>query len=284
MVSCKGRRAARISSVTSASSRSTSSTSAAAPCPSASSRRAVSGVRSRWDRSATRSRSAVSSSSIRSASRLRDSATAAISGGPATTARAAVSPPARSRLVRARSAAGRVTLRARRSVTATDAAIRRRATPASTAHASVTPSVMSAAGTRARSTTTSSVLITTGVNTSTPSSVVCEKACCRSRAKATASWLAGVVSPIRVPSGSRTLIRPSCPGTLAMAVSMAAGSVLDGQGRGQRSQALLSLGDGAVASDLADQHGEREGERGHQDRGDREGDEEEPAAHGRLPA
>ena len=170
-------------------------------------------------------------------------------------------------------------------MTATDAAIRRRATPASTAHASATPSVMSAAGTRARSTKTSSSLTTTGVNTSTPSSVVCEKACCRSRAKATASWLAGVVSPIRVPSGSRTLMPSFLPRRRSsMAVSMAAGVGAHGEDRGQRGQTLLSLGDGAVASHLADQHGQREGEGGHQDRGDREGDEEEPAAHGRLPA
>ena len=40
--------------------------------------------------------------------------------GPPTTARARGSPPARARLVRARSAAGRVTLRARRSVATTD--------------------------------------------------------------------------------------------------------------------------------------------------------------------
>ena len=104
--SCSGRRAARISSLTSASRRSTSSSSAAAPWPSASRRRAVSGVRSRCERSATRSRSAASSSSMRSARRLRASATSSISGGPPASARAVESPPASARLVRARSAAG----------------------------------------------------------------------------------------------------------------------------------------------------------------------------------
>ena len=77
------------------------------------------GVRSRWDRSATRSRSAARSSSMRSARRLSASATSAISGGPVTSARACDSPLARARLVRARSAAGRVTLRASRSVVTT---------------------------------------------------------------------------------------------------------------------------------------------------------------------
>ena len=50
---------------------------------SASRRSAVSGVRSRWDRSATTSRSAASSSPIRSASRLNAAADVPTSGGPA---------------------------------------------------------------------------------------------------------------------------------------------------------------------------------------------------------
>ena len=72
------------------------------------------------------------------------------------------SPPARARLVRARSAAGRVTLRASRSVATTATTRSTTATSASTSHDVATPSVASASGTCTRSTTTSPLPRITG--------------------------------------------------------------------------------------------------------------------------
>ena len=60
---------------------------------SASSRSAVTGVRSRWERSATTARSAASSSRIRSARPLSARASSLVSSVPRTRARAARSPP-----------------------------------------------------------------------------------------------------------------------------------------------------------------------------------------------
>ena len=71
-------------------------------------------------------------------------------------------PPASARLVRARSAAGRVTLRASRSVATTATTRSTTATSASTSHDVATPSVASASGTCTRSTTTSPLPSTTG--------------------------------------------------------------------------------------------------------------------------
>ena len=93
-----GCRALRITALTVCTSASTSaasrSRSAGSRTESTSMRSAVSGVRSRWDRSAAVSRSRASSASIRSASRLRPVPTARTSGGPPGRARASRSPAA----------------------------------------------------------------------------------------------------------------------------------------------------------------------------------------------
>ena len=97
------------------------------------------GVRRRWDRSATSSRSAASSSTMRSASRLRVSPTSTISGGPAGSTRASRSPAPSCSAVRASSATGRTTPRATRSAASTTTTSRARLSTASRIQADATP-------------------------------------------------------------------------------------------------------------------------------------------------
>ena len=111
-----GRRASRMIPLTVRSTALTSaisrSISASSRSDSASMRRAVSGVRSRWDRSATVSRSWASNSPMRAASLFSPAPARRTSGGPATVARADKSPAARRSEASASALMGRSTERA----------------------------------------------------------------------------------------------------------------------------------------------------------------------------
>ena len=114
---------------------------------STSSRSAVSGVRSRWARSAAPSRSAASSSPIRPASRLTAAPTSRTSGGPAGCTRAARSPVPSRWAVAASSVTGRVSERASRSATSSARSSRTTPRPPSTSQVRVTPARSTSAGT-----------------------------------------------------------------------------------------------------------------------------------------
>ena len=115
--------------------------------PSASSRSAVSGVRSRWDRSATDSRSASRSSSMRLAEGVDGPADVAHLR-PARRARRAPSgsPSDRRRAAAARAVTGRTVPRASRSATSTASSSRPAPSPTSTVTAGRTPLRSSASG------------------------------------------------------------------------------------------------------------------------------------------
>ena len=139
-----------------------------------SSRRAVTGVRSRCPRSATRSRSASSRSSIRSASALRAVASSTVSGGPPTLARA-VNSPSRSRwAVAATAVTGVVTRRASWRASRVAPTISSAPIVQIVVMAAGTPRLTCPLGTVAMTTSTPLVVVT-GTTASRPWSIVAVK-------------------------------------------------------------------------------------------------------------
>ena len=286
---CSGRRALWTSSEIAASSRSTSATSAVSPAASASRRSAVSGVRSRWDRSATRSRSAARSSSMRSASRLSARAASASSGVGPGSARASPCPAASARAVPDSSVASRVTERARRSAITTAASHQRDGDRRPAPARPCAPRRRAArSGTAPRTTDRGAVPVTNRACTAraTPS---------RSRLNARPGPGPGPSDGARrpawrrrrtVPSGSHTVMRPSarCP-VLSMADGRRSSGVTPGSARVGASEATSrsARGDGPVAGHRPDQRPERQRERHHHQAGGGQHDEHEAAAHGRSP-
>ena len=65
----------------------------------------------------------------------------------------------------------------------------------------------------------------------------------------------------------------------SMATVELLGSRIDGQDRGERGLVVLGVGDGAVARHVAHEERERDGERGDEQGGDGQRDEEEAAPH-----
>ncbi len=188
-----------------ASSRSDCSSSAT---PSASSRSAVTGVRSRWDRSPTAARSASSSSMIRSASRFRVSASSTVSRGPAGLARASRSPSCSRWATTARSVTGVLSRRPIRSATPSASAVSSRPSSPMLAHARPTPACRLADETEVRTTAAMPWGPSTGTYTTPPGPD-------RSR-KASPAWAlrtpgssarSGAGEPSTVPSASSTEVR-----------------------------------------------------------------------------
>ncbi len=138
--------------------------SAAGPSPrdAAFSRSTVSGVRSRWDRSAANSRSFARSWTTWSAIELNATAASRSSFGPSSGTRAPSFPSPSSCAPSTRRRAGRTIRTPSRSATATEPTISATPTPASTAQAVASPSVTSESGTYTSTTAISPELSATG--------------------------------------------------------------------------------------------------------------------------
>ena len=196
----------------------TSSSRRASRSDSASIRSTVSGVRSRWDRSATLSRSCAISRSIRSASRFSPVPARRTSCGPATRARADRSPPARRSAARASAVSGRTSERASWSATTTLSSSRNAPMPSRSSQARVRPWRSTALGTKERITAVPPVSPPTATSTSIPPGTdALNDPLFRSASWTPVDRAAG--TPTCVPSGRKTVT-----GALLLALTSATAS------------------------------------------------------------
>ena len=171
---------------------------------SASIRSAVSGVRSRWERSATVSRSCASRSPIRAARRFSPLPARRTSGGPATVARAVRSPVASRSEAWARAAIGRTRDRASWSATTTLSASSPSPSPPSSSQARATPWRSTALGTKVRITAVPAGRPWTAARTSAPAGPTVVKLLAGRRPSCTVA-VRGAGWPSSWPPGRKTV-------------------------------------------------------------------------------
>ena len=239
----------------------------------------MTGVRSRWPRSATCSRSAATSSWIRSASALSARPSSAVSGGPPGTARA-VESPSRSRCATsATSVTGTLVRRPSHRATATETATSPRPRATIVAQAPHTPARSSDVGTRRprprghgrrdRHHGIQPVVLADGERRLV--------LCGRGSTAAAESAPSGSSDPSTWPSGSTTTT--SGPRALRSAtVRERVGGVVEGGDQGGHALRLLAgPGGGAVLGEVRDEEAQRHDE-GHDDGGRRGGHQPRDAA------